>query len=532
MCILNRWIQIMVCLAFVVAFDVTTPVYGQAGVTCSPVEDNNDNLEVFTIVTGLGSLNGSACTAGPGTVSAPFNNTTLFGTLDAAGGGMDGVLVASNSRNNGGIGLSVGLKATNLVATSGGTITGQTLICPGGTGDAITCTLQFEVGGNPFHLVLTKPAGSNTATAAPIAAGPAPAAEADIDAQRTSRIIRNFIAGRQDVIVSNDPQIFERLSGGGGGGEGNLAGFAAQGEGGNYTLSFHTSVQAMYAEANRKRTESLAEIKQALAVAGENVLADEPERVGFDIWAKGKYVRARNAARRSDVGLLYLGGDYRFSQDLVAGVLAQMDWTDEHDRSANSKVKGFGWLAGPYVVARLTRNLIFDARAAAGTSDNEVSPLGTFQDDFDTTRFLIRGQLTGDFTIESVIFNPFVQLLYLTEKQYGYTDSLGNRIPSQTLSLGRFKFGPKVSTQLQTESGAVISPHLTFSGLYDFDRARQINAQGLTVNSSRIRGRVEGGMGISLPNGVQLNGEGFYDGIGAGRLDSYGGSVSVRVPLN
>ena len=358
--------------------------------------------------------------------------------------------------------------------------------------------------------------------------------DADVVVTQTQRVIRNFISGRMDTITANEPQIFERLKGGGGGGEGNPIGFAAGGRDDNLNMSFHTSVRALYAQARREKLDTLAAIKKSLALAGE-VPPDggvEDDHLGFDIWAKGKYVRVRSGDTRSDVGLAYLGADYRFSRNLVIGLLGQVDWTDETDSNANTAASGFGWLLGPYAAVRLTDNLIFDGRAAMGTSNNKVDPLGLFSDDFETTRWLVKGQLTGDFTIDEIVFNPFISALYFEETQHSFTNTLGMRIPSQTLSLGRIKFGPKVSTRLRSEDGLVFAPHFTFSGIFDFDRARQTNSQGLAVNSSRIRGRAEGGLSVTTPEGWQIEGEGFYDGIGAKNLESFGGGLSLTVPLN
>ncbi len=47
-----------------------------------------------------------------------------------------------------------------------------------------------------------------------------------------------------------------------------------------------------------------------------------------------------------------------------------------------------------------------------------------------------------------------------------------------------------------------------------------------------FRARLEGGVSAYMPNGISLNIEGYYDGIGSDNLEAYGGSVRVKVPLN
>ncbi len=123
-------------------------------------------------------------------------------------------------------------------------------------------------------------------------------------------------------------------------------------------------------------------------------------------------------------------------------------------------------------------------------------------------------------------------MIYFEEDQKSYTDSLAVFIPGQTVSLGRVTFGPKVSTSIQRADGTVISPHLSIKGIWDFDKAEIVNlTSGLAAGSDDLRARAEGGISVLMPNGWSLTGEGFYDGIGSNNLEAYGGSVTLRVPL-
>ena len=123
-------------------------------------------------------------------------------------------------------------------------------------------------------------------------------------------------------------------------------------------------------------------------------------------------------------------------------------------------------------------------------------------------------------------------MIFFVEDQKSYTDSLSIFIPSQTISLGRATFGPKISTSFQRANGAVISPHLGIKGIWDFDKAEIVNlTSGLAVGSDDLRARAEGGLSVQMPNGWSLKGEGFYDGIGSEYLEAYGGTIRLTVPL-
>ena len=77
-----------------------------------------------------------------------------------------------------------------------------------------------------------------------------------------------------------------------------------------------------------------------------------------------------------------------------------MDWTDEgiNDPTVRGEIDGTGWMAEPYIGLQLTDFLFFDARAAWGTSDNDISITDAAANkrsgDFDT-RWLASASFTG-----------------------------------------------------------------------------------------------------------------------------------------
>jgi outer membrane autotransporter protein len=255
---------------------------------------------------------------------------------------------------------------------------------------------------------------------------------------------------------------------------------------------------------------------------------------GLDIWVKGRWAKVEDDSRDSDIGLLWAGIDYRVSPSLLFGMLAQFDWADEIDTTNSIAAEGHGWMVGPYMVKRIGPNLLFDGRVAFGESDNEVNPLGLYTDDFDTDRWLAKARLTGDYARGNWRFSPHVGVIYFEEDQDAYTDSLGIFIPGQIISLGRVTFGPKISHSRTKEDGSRIGAHLGLRGIWDFDEAEIVEVTtGLATGSSEgLRGRLEGGLSLNMPNVWSLSGDGFYDGIGADDLEARGGGVRLKAPLN
>ncbi|MCC0008191.1 MAG: hypothetical protein H6876_08730 [Hyphomicrobiaceae bacterium] len=341
---------------------------------------------------------------------------------------------------------------------------------------------------------------------------------------RTSRIIANFMSRRADQITASDPDLVSRMVGCGSGGSPATVG--GDGRGDSERFNFATSLRQLSATKKKE-----GETKERSAESDSRLR--QPCK-GFDIWASGQWSRNRTDDTANELGLFYLGVDYHLSPSLVVGLLAQFDHSKETDNVEGFAVRGNGWLVGPYVVARLTDTLIFDGRAAWGQSNNKVDPLGLYEDDFETERWLARARLTGDYRFGNFMLQPHVGVIYFHETQKAYTDSLNLAIPSQTISLGRLTFGPKFGYMIQGSDGTVIIPKVGITGIWDFDKAEVVDlATGLpTGSSAEIRARVEAGISISLPSGMSLQGEGFYDGIGASDVEAYGGSVKLNLPLN
>ena len=374
---------------------------------------------------------------------------------------------------------------------------------------------------------------------------------------RTQRIISNFMGRRASQIVGKEPDLTKRLSDGGNSSSANSpVSVTGDGTGNNNNLAFATSLRQVIGRqaiggtrlAKQKRIDD-SDSRMALGGRQDTrqggSLKDGPEdaqasdstipqpQPRFGLWAEGTWARIDDDTAKSDFGLLYVGADYRFRDGLVVGLIAQFDRTDEEDDVNDFAIEGKGWMVGPYVVARLSANLIFDARAAWGKSNNEVSPYNTYTDDFKGRRWLVRSRLTGDFKFGAVHIAPHVGVIYFEEEQKAYTDSLGNAIGAQTAELGRLTFGPKFSTSFRRPDGTIIAPFVAINGIWDFKRTDQVDIDtGLAVTGSdKFRARTEAGLSIRLPQGVAITGEGFYDGIGADGYNAYGGSVKVGVPF-
>ena len=347
---------------------------------------------------------------------------------------------------------------------------------------------------------------------------------------RTKAVTSNFISNRGSQIVNGAPDLSDRLTGGPLGGTpfgfNGMNSFSVGGfnmTGGPGSMSFSGSLN--------RTLSAIEQLKQGDGALGARP-ADAIAYSKYDFWIEGKLSRIKNGASNSSLAILYFGADYRVTPTTLIGVAAQIDNSEQVDRSQNFSIDGVGWMIGPYVATRLTQNLIFDSRAAWGQSNNKVSPFNTYVDKFDSTRWLLSGKFTGDFKYGPWAFQPHIGVTYFNETQHGYTDSLGNAIASQSVALGRLSFGPRIIYRVPDTVGYSLALHAGIRGLWDFKAAQTTDmTTGIAVTGNDdIRARVELGLIYALPESWTFGVQGFYDGIGASGYSAYGGLIRLSLP--
>lgn len=260
----------------------------------------------------------------------------------------------------------------------------------------------------------------------------------------------------------------------------------------------------------------------------------------FDVWFEASYNRFEGSQTSfGHFGVAYIGADYLVSEDLLVGFLVQYDDISDTSIDNNQVVSGNGWMAGPYVTARVSENLYFDGRFAYGQSSNymnrNLNGLGTGgTGNFDTTRWLVNASLTGDYAMDKIWrFQPNASLSYIEEKQEAFTDSTGAFTGSQTVSMGQLRLGPNFSGQFEGKDGLFYSPTFSFDAIYNFNSG---NSSGSTSSTSDdadgLRGRIEAGIGIASKNGVRVDLNANYDGIGQSNYEAWGASIKFLIPFD
>ena len=353
--------------------------------------------------------------------------------------------------------------------------------------------------------------------------------------QKTVETINSFLTKRADLILSSEPnnaRRFDRLRRGYGNADpmqfanGDLKSF----------LPFTAKVD-LESQSYALKT-SLLQMRQAgasLALAHgstKNTLYVDNYR--WDAWFEAKYKRFNQGENGAGhFGVAYFGVDYLVTPDLLVGAVLQFDDMEDINSENDTTARGTGWMFGPYVTARLTEGLYFDGRIAFGKSINEVSPFNTYTDEFETTRWLVKGALTGEIKHGLWTIRPNASLSYYEETQKAYTDSLNVGIPSQTIKLGQIQLGPTFNGNFEMANGALYAPYFGFDATYNFGETTGVTLTGDSSNAAvnGWRAGVKAGLQYTGRNGTRLSFGGTYDGIGQQDYETWGVELELSIPL-
>ena len=254
-----------------------------------------------------------------------------------------------------------------------------------------------------------------------------------------------------------------------------------------------------------------------------------------DVWVEGSssyYADNRiDGRRQGHAALAHAGADVIVMPGLLLGVMGSLDWMSESATTPGQSRDGRGWMAGPYMSARITRNLYFDARYAWGRSTNHIDPLGAYTDTFATTRQLASAKITGDWSSGAWRFRPSAEVIWYTETAKAYVNAIGVDIAGQTFSLGRTLFGPEIGYRMLLADKSVLEPYLGLKGVWDFSRTTVTTAAGLPAGDDGIRARLEAGLAYRTPGGITIRGSGAYDGLGSDGFRAVQGQARLVVPL-
>lgn len=312
---------------------------------------------------------------------------------------------------------------------------------------------------------------------------------------------------------------------------------------GRAAYNFSTSLSAMRQAATEAELRSQQKKVEGLGLESAPYLNPyvTDRNQGLDVWVEGHIAKYDDNIgginREGNFRLLYVGADYLLAPGVLIGALVQIDDTNEDikDPARFGKIDGTGWMAGPYVGFKLRDNLFFDARAAWGRSENDIlltdAAAGTRSGRFDTDRWLASATLTGTERFGAWRISPQLSLAYGSESSDAYTNSLGQSIASTDAKIGRLTGTTEIGYRIQRYDGTVIEPHVAISGIWNFD-SDDLVINGVVHDTKESRAKVDGGILVTMPNGLGVRASASYDGIGANDYEAVSGSLWLNIPLN
>jgi outer membrane autotransporter protein len=425
-----------------------------------------------------------------------------------------------------------GFDATDLTVTNA-TVDSVTPQSPSG-GFATVFTVRLTpLAHGPLTIAVAAAAAADAAGNQSIASGTLTISYLDASyvQARTGAVIRNFLSQRANNILSNQPDLSGRLMDQGGLGATEKFAVSTNYQSGSLQVNFAGSLTRLM---SGQTISDMADEKTygygGPETAGEG--DEEGRTTRFNLWVKGNLSKSKLDGNEQGFGAFHVGADYRVTPDLMLGTLVQFDWADESNAASATSASGTGWLAGPYAVYRLHQNVILDGYVSYGQSDNKVSPFGTYTDSFDTSRFLARGQITGDFDYAGWTIAPQLSASYLTETQKAYVDSNGVSIAEQDIEVGQLSFGPSFRKSHVFDNNVVLTPSLAIRGIWNFKKAgtADITTGAITGSAQdKLRARLELGMGAKFTDSFRLTSSGYVDGLGQGGYSGYGGTLGLSL---
>lgn len=252
----------------------------------------------------------------------------------------------------------------------------------------------------------------------------------------------------------------------------------------------------------------------------------------FELWIDGGYSSFNNDSTSFGDGHVYVvhaGGDYRINSNMIVGALVQFDWAKDNFDSIASTINGHGWLVGPYFSTRLFQNFFFDLRAAWGRSSNSMS-VGPTNGSFDTSRWLVRGNFSGNWLYNRWRLTPSAELAYMAENPDSFTYWTEPYIAGQNVTLGRFQFGPEIGYRF-FPANILLEPFAAIRGVWDFENPNVQITNGNIIAPSDFWGRLEGGLVVRMTKGTLIRALASLDGIGAADYSGYTLQCTLSVPL-
>lgn len=244
-----------------------------------------------------------------------------------------------------------------------------------------------------------------------------------------------------------------------------------------------------------------------------------------DFWVEGRYEPLVSASGDGQLGVVYLGSDYKLGPDIMIGALAQFDRMDDPTGAGLAEDTASGWMVGPYVSVRFGQGVFFDGRAAWGTTDTGIA--GIAGETLSAERRLVTGKLRGERALGSWTFAPSIGLSYIEDKTAELTPAeAGAALPA---GQGRIEVLPEVKRRFQVNDETYVEPRAAVGAFMGLDDLAKINPT--VTPDEELHMKAEAGVAVGVKEGVNVEAKGGVESSGTTEPDNWSGRLQLNMPL-
>jgi hypothetical protein len=251
----------------------------------------------------------------------------------------------------------------------------------------------------------------------------------------------------------------------------------------------------------------------------------------WNVWLEGRVVGAWDSlAQTNAFGFVGSAGvDYKLRPWLALGMSVGVETYETKFGFNGVRLGSVGLSAVPYLGFRLSDNVFASAFIGLTQINYNSNPQLGSTANYTALRFMFGGSLFGNWQLGDWSIRPILTGTYGSEAQAGYTDSLGNVVPGQTVSYGRLSAGPEVGYTFRAPDRSwSVKPYVLAKANLDFASSNSSLLQGQSVVlRPGTLGSGSAGLGVDsrFASGFYLRVEGSYDSIGVTGLDVLSGLI-------
>jgi len=262
----------------------------------------------------------------------------------------------------------------------------------------------------------------------------------------------------------------------------------------------------------------------------------------WNLWADSRYTDISDRRSGLDLdgnsGYVTIGADRRMDDNFAMGLMTIFERTRSDGFSGDWKIRSDGISFGPYAAYRLTPQWSVDASFSVGQLSNDNN-LSVLSERFDSQRYALGLNATGQYLVDKVILTPKISLNYSYFRNEEH-DMKGNvagipvriGIESQNYDYGVAETTLQITRGFQTDGGKHWYPYAEVGLSNEFERPNDgkiITGDLSEEKTSPWSGSLRTGLQALVSPDVFIDTSVGYLSFGQNGLDVWEGRIMLSV---